>query len=46
MEAVIVGDAVCVTVRVQEGVFDAVVDMVLEGVPVRLVVPVIVLVAV
>ena len=46
LEAVIVGDAVCVTVRVQEGVFVAVTDMVLEGVPVRLVVPVRVTVAV
>lgn len=46
MEAVTVGDAVCVTVRVQEGVLDAVTDMVLECVPERLVVPVIVFVAV
>ena len=41
-EAVTVGDAVCVTVLVQEGVCDAVLVRVFEGVPVVLVVPVLV----
>ena len=42
LDAVIVGDAVCVTVLVQEGVCDTVLVWVFEGVPVVLVVPVLV----